>query len=114
MGSLLRHSLVITLTYTSTLLANSSLVVRRAMLALLAGRSSLTLMVVGVHMAVVHSLERIPPKWTVLLHTFAGKWQNPLSKAVSASVHWSNCRMLLESPSPYRCSLRPTALSTES
>merc|ERR1712008_630248 len=32
-------------------------------------------------MAVVHSLERIPPKWTVLLHTFAGKWQNPLSKA---------------------------------
>merc|ERR1712008_458271 len=32
-------------------------------------------------MAVVHSLERIPPKWTVLLHTFAGKWQNPFVKS---------------------------------
>merc|ERR1719232_1001509 len=59
-------------------------------------------------MAVVHSLERIPPKWTVLLHTFVGKWQNLLSKAASASVRWSNCRMLLELPSRSRSLLRPT------
>merc|ERR1719336_3559247 len=62
-------------------------------------------------MAVVHSLERIPPKWTVLLHTFAGKWQSLLSKVVSASVHWSNCHMLSELPNPYRSLLRPTGLS---
>merc|ERR1712129_500379 len=37
-----------------------------------------------------------------------------LVSAVSASVLWSNCRMLLESPSRYRSSLRPTGLSRES
>jgi len=50
----------------------------REMLVLLAVRSSLTPMEVGVPMEVVPSLERIQPRWTALQHTSAVKWQNPL------------------------------------
>merc|ERR1712107_781821 len=70
--------IVSTPTTTSTQLASSSLVVLREMLVLLAVRSSLTPMEVGVPMEVVPSLERIQPSWTALQHTSAVKWQNPL------------------------------------
>jgi len=54
-----------------------------------------------------------PHRWTALLYTFVGRWQNPSSKVASASAHWSNCRMLLALPSRCHSLLKPMGLSRD-